>query len=186
MVPTFAMVSQGFKNWRGMAESGGRRIKRSVLIDDSSVRSCEPEFLGRRRQKQVLNDYIDSAETEIDEHNRIHGIDPASPANGRRLTNLGLFRNYLVRYLQAHPMINQDLTVMVRHLQSTPQGLPVEIYAFASDKRWFRYEEIQADILDHVPAVLPLFDLRAFQSPAGADVSAVARRVNISRSVRRT
>lgn len=168
-----------------MSESDGRRIKRSLVIDVSSVRFCEPEFLGRCRQIQVLNDYIDSAEAEIDEHNRIYGIDPASRANGRQLTNLGLFRNYLVRYLQAHPMINQDLTVMVRHLQPTPQGLPVEIYAFASDNCWFRYEEIQADIFDHVHAVLPLFDLRAFQSPAGTGVSAVGRRVNVGRFVGR-
>ena len=185
MVPTFAMVSQGFKNWRGMAESGGRRIKRSVHIDVSSVRFCEPELLERCRQIQILKDYIDSAEAEIEEHNRVHGIDPTNPANGRRLTNLGIFRNYLIRYLQAHPMINQDLIVMVRHLQPTARGLPVEIYAFASDKRWVRYEEIQADILDHVHAVLPLFDLRAFQSPAGADVSAVAGCIKGERLVAR-
>ena len=177
MVPAFVMVSRGFKNWRGMAESGGRRIKRSVYIDISSVRFCEPSFIERCRRIQVLKDYIAAAQVEIDEYNRIHGIDAGSPANGRRLTNLGLFRNYLIRYLQAHPLINQELTLMVRHLQPTAQGLPVEIYAFASDKRW---GQVRGDSGRHFR---PRVRCAASVRPAGVPESSRRRRVRRRRAI---
>lgn len=170
MVPTYSLISDGFKNWRGMEESDGRRIKRSIFLDVSSVRFCPPEMIEEYKSIQILRDYVERKEAELAEHNQAHGINEDVEVNGRRMTNLGVFRHYLAAYLAGHPMVNSNMTLIVRQLQPTPQGLPLEVYAFTTDKRWARYEDIQSDIFDHIIAALPQFGLRAFQAPSGKDV----------------
>ncbi len=169
-IPTYALVSEAFKNWRGMQISGGRRIKRAVYIDMQSIRFADEELLARLADIHLLRDYIATRQREIDDYNRQLGIDPAVPVNGRRQTNIGIFRAYLQRYLENHPMINREMTFLIRHLPPGPQGLPMEIYVFCKDKRWANYEAIQADIFDHILAALPHFDLRVFQYPSGHDL----------------
>ena len=176
-VPTYALISEGFKNWRGMAESEGRRIKRSIFLDVSSVRFCQPEMIEHFKSIEILRDYVERKEAELAEHNRARGINEAVEVNGRRMTNVGVFRNYLAAYLSAHPMVNSSMTLIVRQLQPTPQGLPLEVYAFIADKRWAEYEAIQSDIFDHIFAALPQFGLRAFQAPSGEDVAKAAEAV---------
>ncbi|MYB51295.1 MAG: mechanosensitive ion channel [Acidobacteriia bacterium] len=177
-VPTYALISEGFKNWRGMAESDGRRIKRSIFVDVSSVRFCQPEMIEHFKSIEILRDYVERKEAELAEHNRARGINEAVEVNGRRMTNVGVFRNYLAAYLSAHPMVNSSMTLIVRQLQPTPQGLPLEVYAFIADKRWAEYEAIQSDIFDHIFAALPQFGLRAFQAPSGEDVAKAAEAVS--------
>ena len=169
MIPTYALISHSFKNWRGMSESGGRRIKRSIYLDVSSVRFCTPEMIERYKRVEMVRDYVEATRGEIAEHNQTRGIDESVDVNGRRMTNLGIFRHYVVGYLKAHPMINPQLTLIVRQLQPTEHGVPLELYAFSSDKNWTRYESIQSDIFDHLFAALKEFDLRAFQRPSGHD-----------------
>lgn len=169
-VPTYALISDSFKNWRGMSESGGRRIKRSVFIDTTSVHFLKEEDIARLRRAQLLSDYIETrlADIEIDNHTR--GVDRSSPVNGRRLTNLGTFRAYLTAYLRANSGIHPDMTQMVRQLDSGANGIPLEIYAFSNNTAWVAYEGIQADIFDHIFAVLPEFGLRVYQNPTGHDM----------------
>ena len=169
-IPAYALISEGFKNWRGMSESGGRRIKRSLSIDMNSVRFCDEEMLEKFGRVQLLTDYLHAKNLEISKYNEQHGIDRASPVNRRRLTNLGTFRAYLVAYLRNHPKINPDMTFLIRHLQPQDKGIPVEIYVFSNDQVWANYESIQADIMDHILAILPFFDLKVFQAPSGSDV----------------
>ena len=168
-IPTYALISESFKNWRGMAESGGRRIKRSLNIDMSSIRFCDEEMLERYEKIQYISEYIEQKKQELKEFNQLTNVDNASLANGRRMTNIGTFRAYIVAYLLHHPMINKDMTFLVRQLPSTQYGLPIEIYVFSKDKVWANYEAIQADIFDHILAVVPEFDLRVYQNPTGAD-----------------
>jgi miniconductance mechanosensitive channel len=169
-IPTYALISDSFKNWRGMSESGGRRIKRSVYIDMTSVKFCTAETIERFRKIQYLSEYIENKTRELDEYNTARGVDNAVLVNGRRMTNLGTFRAYISAYLRNHPKIHQNMTFLVRHLEPTPQGLPIQIYVFSNDQVWANYEAIQADIFDHILAVIPEFDLRVFQYPAGADL----------------
>ncbi len=180
-IPTYALISDSFKNWRGMSESDGRRIKRSVLIDVSSVKFCTPEMVAEFKKYAALRDYIHRKENELAEYNRARGLDDSVPVNGRRMTNLGTFRQYVVGYLRAHPMIDKNMTFLIRQLQSTEMGMPLEIYVFSSDKDWVNYEAIQADIFDHIFAVLPYFELRAFQRPAGHDLASIPRAVSSRR-----
>jgi len=169
-IPTYALISDSFKNWRGMSESAGRRIKRSIFIDMTTVRFADEEMLKKIRKIEFLKEYVEKKQSEIEAENKKNKIDLSSTVvNGRRQTNLGIFRAYLERYLHNHPKINKDLTFLVRHLQPTSQGLPIEIYVFSSDKVWANYEAIQADIFDHILAALPEFELRVFQEPTGAD-----------------
>ena len=172
-IPTYALVSESFKNWRGMDESGGRRIKRSVSIDMSSIRFCDQELLERFQRIQLLDDYLSRQLEEVSQHNQTTGADTSLLVNGRHLTNVGTFRAYLIAYLRRNIRLHQEMTFLVRQLQPTEKGLPVEIYVFSNDQAWANYEAIQADIFDHVLAVLPLFDLRVFQAPTGADVRSV-------------
>lgn len=173
-IPTYALISDSFKNWRGMSESGGRRIKRNVCIDMNTIRFADAEMLESFRKMQLLKEYVDRKQEEINVANAEQGIDlSATVVNGRRQTNLGIFRAYLVQYLRNHPKVHQGMTFLVRHLQPTPQGLPIEIYVFSSDKVWANYEAIQADIFDHVLAAIPEFGLRVYQQPSGADVAAL-------------
>jgi miniconductance mechanosensitive channel len=168
-IPTYAMVSDSFKNWQGMSESGGRRIKRSVAIDMNSIRFVDAEMIERFRQIACLSSYLEEKQKEIDTDNEQSGFDLNMKVNGRRQTNIGIFRAYLQRYLRNHPMVHDDMTFLVRQLQPTAEGLPIEIYVFSRDQVWANYEAIQGDIFDHVLAALPEFELRVFQSPSGAD-----------------
>ncbi|MEN8255143.1 MAG: mechanosensitive ion channel family protein [Verrucomicrobiota bacterium] len=173
-IPTYALISDSFKNWRGMSESGGRRIKRSIHIDMNTVRFADEAMLAGFRKMEMLKEYVEMTQQAIDSENEEKKIDlSATVVNGRRQTNLGIFRAYLVEYLRNHPKIHTGMTFLVRHLQPTPQGLPIEIYVFSSDKAWANYEAIQADIFDHVIAAIPEFGLRVFQQPSGTDITAL-------------
>lgn len=169
-IPTYALISESFRNWRGMEESGGRRIKRSLLLDIRTVRFCTPEMLDRYARIERVADHVRAKRREVREHNSAHGVDVAVPVNGRRLTNIGTFRAYIEAYLRNHPMINQDMTVLVRQLAPTTHGVPIEAYAFCSDTTWARYEAVQADIFDHLVAAAPAFDLALYQQPSGHDL----------------
>ena len=168
-IPTYALISESFKNWRGMEESGGRRIKRAVNIDMSTIKFCDEEMLRRFAKIQYIAEYIEKKKRELEEFNHLTKADNASLANGRRMTNIGTFRAYVGAYLRSHPMVNLDMTFIVRQLPSTEFGLPIEIYVFCKDKKWANYEAVQADIFDHVLAVVPEFDLQVFQNPTGGD-----------------
>jgi miniconductance mechanosensitive channel len=173
-IPTYALVSESFKNWRGMEESGGRRIKRSINIDMQSILFCPEEMLDRFEKIQEISGYVKEKRREIDAHNREVGADAGVPVNGRRLTNLGTFRAYVVAFLRSHPAVHSGMTFLVRQLAPTEHGLPLEIYVFSRDQAWARYEEIQADLFDHLLAALPAFGLRVFQSPSGGDLRALS------------
>lgn len=173
-IPTYALISESFRNWRGMEESGGRRIKRSIQINMNSVKFCTPEMLARFRKIHRLTDYIDRKEKELLEYNTSHNIDSSVMVNGRRQTNLGVFRAYAKEYLKHHPKVNTDMIMLVRQLQPTQAGIPIEIYVFSADKAWANYEDIQSDIFDHLLAVIPQFELEVFQEPTGADFRKLA------------
>lgn len=173
-IPAYALISDAFKNWRGMAESSGRRIKRAVHIDLQSIRFCRPEELDQYEKFQYLAEYITSRRKEVEEYNAKHKIDTSVPINGRNLTNIGTFRAYVVAYLRHHPKIHQEMTFLVRQLQPGEHGLPLEIYVFSNDQVWANYEAIQADIFDHILAVVPMFGLRVFQRPSGHDIAQLA------------
>lgn len=175
-IPPYALVSDSFQNWRGMQESGGRRIKRSIRIDMNSVKFCTPEMLAKYKKIQLLKDYIEETEKVIEDYNKEHGIDNPILVNGRRQTNLGVFRAYLTNYLKSLPTVNQDLTCMVRQLQPTEQGIPLELYFFSAIKAWVPYEGVQADVFDHVLAIIPEFDLHVFQNPTGEDFRELSKR----------
>jgi len=168
-VPTYALISESFQNWRGMFESGGRRIKRCLFVDMNTVTFCTPEMLERFRKFEILRAYLDERQGEIAADNEKRGVDTSEVINGRRQTNLGVFRAYIAAYLHEHPQVNRDMTFLVRHLEPTPKGLPIQLYVFCKDQRWAFYEAIQADIFDHLLAAIGEFDLRVFQEPSGAD-----------------
>lgn len=168
-IPPYALVSDSFQNWSGMEESGGRRIKRSINIDMNSVKFCTPEMLEKYRKVQLLATYVENTEKVIAEYNKEHGIDNSILVNGRRQTNLGVFRAYLTCYLKSHPGVNHNMTCMVRQLQPTDRGLPLELYFFAATTSWIPYENLQSDVFDHLLAIIPEFDLHVFQSPTGED-----------------
>ena len=172
-IPSYAIISESFKNWKGMFQAGGRRIKRSVYIDTSSVRFLDDDLYDRLYKIQILRPYLESRKKEIEEFNRMNEVDVTEPVNGRRMTNIGTFRAYLTAYLRNHPGTNKDLIMMVRQLQPTDTGLPLEIYAFSRDTSWVNYESLQSDIFDHIFATLPHFDLRVFQNPSGKDLRAM-------------
>ena len=172
-IPPYALVSDAFQNWRGMSESPGRRIKRSINIDMNSVKFCTPEMLDKYRKIRLLKDYVEHTEAVIEEYNKEHHIDNSVLVNGRRQTNLGVFRAYLTAYLKSLPDVNQELVCMVRQLQPTDHGIPMELYFFCAIKDWVPYEGVQADVFDHVLAIIPEFDLQVFQSPSGRDFQRV-------------
>ena len=172
-VPTYALISESFKNWSGMQQSGGRRIKRAIHIDMNSIRFCTEEMIGRFSKIQYISEYVETKRAELAEHNRSAAVDDSSLANGRRMTNIGTFRAYVKAYLENHPMVSREMTFIIRQLAPGEHGLPIEIYVFCKDVRWAHYEAIQADIFDHILAVLTEFDLRVFQSPSGNDFQAL-------------
>ncbi len=169
-IPTYALIADSFKNWRGMKESGGRRIKRAICIDINSIRFCDEEMLRRFAKNEYISEYIKKKKQEILEHNTklIQASD--TPQTFRRLTNIGTFRAYIIAYLRNHPMIHQDMTFLVRQLAPTANGLPIEVYVFCKDNTWAVYEEVQSDIFDHLLAIASEFDLRVYQLPSGKDV----------------
>jgi miniconductance mechanosensitive channel len=173
-IPTYKLIENSFKNWRGMSDSGGRRIKRSILIDQSSIRFCDDEMIEKFEKIQILDEYVRCKKAELDAYNKEHGIDTSQVVNGRRMTNVGTFRAYVIAYLRNHPKIRQDLTFLVRQLAPTPEGLPLEIYVFSNDIVWANYEAIQADIFDHILAVVPEFGIRVFQKPSGHDLGRIS------------
>ena len=162
-IPTYALVSAPFTNWRGMSESGGRRIARSINIDVNTIHYCTPEMLERFKHYGLVKDYITQRQKDIDEYNKANGIDTSEIMNGRQQTNLGVFRAYIKAYINNNPKLNHNLTMMVRQLQPTEFGVPLQIYAFSSDKQWVNYEEIQSDIFDHIIAAAAMFDLKIYQ-----------------------
>ena len=175
-IPTHRLVDGSFRNWQGMFETGGRRIKRALYIDMNTVRFCDEEMLDRFERIEMIRPYLQERRSEVAEYNRVREVDTEEWVNGRRLTNLGTFRAYVAAYLKAHPQIHQELTFLVRQLAPTEHGLPLEIYVFTSDTAWANYEGIQADIFDHLLAALPEFGLRVYQQPSGHDVAeALAR-----------
>ncbi|MCR4029343.1 MULTISPECIES: mechanosensitive ion channel family protein [Flavobacterium] len=165
-IPTYALSSDSFQNWRGMQKSDGRRIKRHVLIKSSTIRFLNDEDLHQLRKVQLITAYIDSRQAEIDRYNDLRGVDKTLSLNGRNMTNLGLFRKYIMQYLNDHPGLNKNMHIICRQLQSTAHGVPLEIYVFSSDKRWANYEYIMADIFDHVMASVRYFDLEIFELPS--------------------
>lgn len=173
MVPSYAFVSDSFKNWRGMQDIGGRRIKRSVYIDTVSVQFCTEEMIERFKKIHYLTDYIEQKEKEIESYNRENNINTVSKVNGRNLTNIGTFRVYIQNYLLNHPLIHKEMTTMVRQLAPGENGLPLEVYCFTNDTRWVNYESVQADIFDHIFSVAPEFGLRIYQKPSGYDMHGV-------------
>ena len=166
-IPTYAFISGSFKNWRGMADSKGRRIKRSVNINMMSIRFCTDEEITQYKSVELLKDYIESIQNEISSHNETNRHDKAYLLNGRNLTNIGLFREYAHQYLSANENLRMDLTLMVRQLEPTENGLPIEVYCFSNNIEWVEYERIQADIFDHHLSSISNFDLEIFQNPTG-------------------
>ena len=165
-IPTKKLISDSFKNWRGMSEAGGRRIKRALYLDQKSVRFLEDGEEARLRRLRPIGGYIDGKQRELAEWNAGLGVDEA--VNARRLTNVGTFRAYAEHYLRQHPAVRQDMTLLVRQLQPGQHGLPIEVYCFSADTRWAAYEGLQSDIFDHLLAILPQFGLRVFQASSDA------------------
>lgn len=176
-IPAYTLITDSFKNWRGMEESGGRRIKRSFFIDATSVKFLTNDDIDRLRRTALLTDYIEAKVTEINTENSSSQCDLNSTANGRRLTNLGTFRAYLTAYLHSHKEIHSNMTRMVRQLQPDEKGIPLEIYAFTNNIQWVEYERIQSDVFDHIFAVVAEFDLRIYQAPTGHDMQKIASQV---------
>jgi miniconductance mechanosensitive channel len=173
-IPTHRLITESYKNWRGMFETGGRRIKRTLLVDQGSVRFLSPDEQIDLQRFALIEDYLLEKQSELERSNAPLQQAGRDLVNTRRVTNIGTFRAYVLAYLRAHPSIAQDMTLLVRQLQPTAQGLPLEIYAFTNTTAWAAYESIQADIFDHLIAILPEFDLQLFQSPSGKDVERLA------------
>ncbi|HET7631853.1 MAG TPA: mechanosensitive ion channel domain-containing protein [Gemmatimonadaceae bacterium] len=171
-IPSWRLISESYKNWRGMQETGGRRIKRALYIDATSVHFLDDREVERLSRLHLLSDYLKAKAQDVAEWNQALGAAAELPANRRRLTNLGTFRAYVQAYLDQHPMVHRELTRMVRQLASGPQGIPLEVYCFTTTVEWAKYEGIQADIFDHLFALLPEFHLAVYQQPSGQDIRA--------------
>ncbi len=169
-IPTYSLISDSFKNWRGMSESGGRRIKRAIYIKQSSIKFLSAEDLERFKKIELVKNYIEHRQRDIEKYNAAKGVNKEIQINGRNQTNLGVFRNYMDTFINQNSAIHKDLSLMVRHLAPTDKGIPLEIYCFSRDQRWVNYEHIQADIFEHLLAALPYFDLEVFESPTGTDI----------------
>ncbi|MRT15932.1 mechanosensitive ion channel [Vitellibacter sp. q18] len=173
-IPTYSLIADSFQNWRGMQESDGRRIKRSIYIKQSSIKFLSPEDVERLKKIQLIKPYLEHRQKDVDKFNAKNQIDKQLLINGRNQTNLGVFRYYADAFLNENSAINKDLFLMVRHLASTDKGIPIEIFCFSKDKRWVNYEHIQADIFDHLLAAIPYFDLEIFELPTGKDLQALS------------
>ena len=168
VIPTHKLVESSFKNWRGMTESGGRRIKRSINIDLNSIKFCDSKLLEKFKSISIISEYINAKLSEINEYNLSKSSD--SIINGRALTNIGTYRAYIKAYLKNNKFINDNMTFLVRQLSPNKNGLPIEIYVFSSNTNWVEYEEIQSDIFDHLLASISQFDLKVYQHPTGNDI----------------
>jgi miniconductance mechanosensitive channel len=168
-IPTYTLVSDSFINWRGMQESGGRRVMRSVNIDMKSIAFSTPEMIEKFSRIRLLKEYIEEKENDIATFNKKHNINTSEIVNMRRQTNIGVFRKYLLEYLKHHPDVNQDMIIQVRQLAPTEKGLPMEIYCFSAKQAWVEYEKVQSEIFDHILTVIPEFGLKVFQNPSGED-----------------
>ncbi len=168
-IPTYALISDSFKNWRGMSDSGGRRIKRALIIKQESIHFLSNEGVKSLQKIELLTAYLEKRSTDIAEYNTENQVDKSILINGRNLTNIGVFRKYVDTYLHNHSGINKDMMIMARQLPPTSQGIPLEIYAFSSDKRWENYEYIMADIFDHLLAAIPFFELEGFELPSSTN-----------------
>ncbi|MEJ6792192.1 MAG: mechanosensitive ion channel [Lacinutrix sp.] len=164
-IPTYAMISDSFNNWRGMTNSDGRRIKRHLMIRQDSIKFLSEQDIERLKGVQLISSYLEQMSSKIDKYNVQHNADKAILLNGRNLTNIGVFRKYIQTYLENHSAINKDMLLMARQLQPTTQGVPLEIYAFSKDKRWENYEYVMSDLFDHFLASVPFFDLEIFELP---------------------
>jgi len=169
-IPTYSLIADSFQNWRGMQESPGRRIKRSIFIKQNSVRFVTPEDIERLKKISLIAPFLDHRQKEIDKFNVNSNADKSLPINGRNQTNLGIFRKYTDAYLNEHSAIHKDMYIIVRHQAPTAQGIPLEILCFSRDKRWENFEYISADIFDHLIAAVSYFDLKLFESPSGDDI----------------
>ena len=169
IIPTHKLIDSSFKNWRGMSESGGRRIKRSIYIDQNSIKFCSPEELEHFKTFELLTEYLNDKISELDTSNSERNINMDAEVNGRRITNIGTFRAYIQTYLKNHSKIHDKLTFLIRQLSPSEKGLPIQIYVFTNVTDWIEYESIQADIFDHLLAIVPQFGLRIFQNPTGKD-----------------
>ncbi|WP_299886805.1 mechanosensitive ion channel domain-containing protein [uncultured Lacinutrix sp.] len=165
-IPTYALISESFKNWRGMTNSDGRRIKRALIIKQSSIKYLTPEKVDALKSINLISNYLKERQEKITTHNKVHDIDKTLLLNGRNLTNIGVFRKYIDAYVKQHTGINNDMMIMVRQLPPTAQGIPLEVYAFSADKIWKNYEYIIADVFDHILAAVPYFDLELFELPS--------------------
>jgi miniconductance mechanosensitive channel len=166
-IPTYSMISDSFRNWRGMLNSDGRRIKRHILIKANSIRFLKDNELNELKKIQLVSAYIEKRQIEIEKYNTSHQVDKSLMINGRNMTNFGLFRKYITQYLSQYPGLNKDMILLCRQLQPTSQGIPLEIYAFSNDKRFENYEFIMADIFDHIFASIPYFSLEIYEMPSG-------------------
>ena len=174
-IPTHKLIDSSFKNWRGMTDSGGRRIKRAIYIDISTIRFWDKELLRRFQQLDLLQDYLESKLKEVDNSNQTVGENLDQMIKGRRFTNIGTFRAYIKAFLKNHSDIHDEMTFLIRQLPPGEKGLPMEIYVFTNDTDWVRYESIQSDIFDHLMAIISEFDLKVFQNPSGNDFKSIAR-----------
>jgi miniconductance mechanosensitive channel len=176
VIPTHKLVDSSFKNWRGMSDSGGRRIKRSINIDMNSVKFCSNLMIDKYKKFNILKEYLDSKLLEIDEDNSDKNVSHDTLINGRSLTNIGTFRAYIEAYLRNNANIHKEMTFLIRQLSPGTNGIPIEIYVFSNDTNWVSYEAIQSDIFDHLLAIIPEFGLRVFQNPTGNDFSKLSNR----------
>ena len=168
-IPTYSLIADSFQNWRGMQESEGRRIKRSLFVKQNSVKFLSAEDLKDLSKIELIKPYLEHREKDVSRYNSVHNVDKSLLINGRNQTNLGVFRKYADAFLHENPAINKELFLMVRHLAPTDRGIPIEIFCFSHDKRWENYEHIQADIFDHLIAAMPYFGLELFEIPSGKD-----------------
>ena len=173
-IPTYALISDSFKNWRGMVNSEGRRIKRALIIELNSIHYLSIDEANKLKDVQLISDYLNTRQKDIDTYNENHNIDKSLLLNGRNLTNIGVFRKYVESYIEKHSAVNKDMIIMTRQLEPTAQGLPLEIYCFSSDKRWQNYEYIMADIFDHLIAAVPYFNLRLYELPSSSSFKTLA------------
>lgn len=174
-IPTYSLISDSFQNWRGMVESGGRRIKRSLIIKQESVKFLSNKDVDKLKKIHLISSYIETRQADIEEYNLQNKINKELAINGRNLTNIGVFRKYMDSYLENHSAINENMIIMVRQMEATPQGIPIQIYAFSSDKRWLNYEYIIADIFDHALAAVPFFDLELFELPNSTSFNKISK-----------
>lgn len=177
-IPTYYFITDSFKNWRGMEESGGRRIKRAIYLNVRTVKFVDPDTREQYKKYSLISDYINQRQLEIERFNTENNFETSQLINGRRMTNIGVFRRYVESYLRSHRQIRQDMTLLVRQLSIEDRGIPIEVYCFTKTTAWSEYETIQADIFDHLFAATAFFDLEVFQQPSGSDISKAVRTLN--------